>query len=179
MPKLLTRTNLEMLSALAEQEYSLRELAERLKCSPAKIHQAAKIFKRHGLILTERRRNRLFLKPDRKSPLYQRIKALINISRITGSKTYLILRKTGRIGVYGSYAAGTDEKESDVDLLIVTEKKELALRKMIRALEEELEKKVNILVLTKEQLASLEKTDREFSVRLRLTTISLNGEIFG
>lgn len=176
--QLLTKMNLEILAALAEQESSLRELAERVNCSPAKIHQAISLFKRDGLVTTKRLKNRLLILPDRKNPLYRRVKALINISKIINAKGYAPLKKIGLLGVYGSYAQGTDDKESDIDLLIVTDKKEMELRDAIRILEKELGKKINPLVKTRKQLGELEKEDKEFGIRLKLTTVELNGDLF-
>ena len=179
IPRLMTRKNLQILWAIAEEEGSLRELGERIKCSPGKVHQAILIFKRYGLISVRKEKNRTIIAMNRKSPLYQKIKALVNISRILESRAYLFLKKKAVVGVYGSYAQGTDEKGSDVDLLVFSEKKEIKLRVAIRMLEGEIGKRVNPFILSRERLAKLEKQDKEFAVRLRLTTVMLNGEIFG
>ncbi len=176
---LLTRINLEIIAIISEESLSLRDIASRLRCSVGKVHQAIKLFKQNGLVKTEKIKNRLIIKPDRNNPIYQKIKALINISKIINSKTYKRIKKIGIIGIYGSYAHGSDDKESDVDLLILTDRKELELREMIRELEKELSKKINPLILTRQKLNNLERENKEFYIRLKLTTTILNGDIFG
>ena len=176
---LLTRINLEIIAIISEESLSLRDIASRLRCSVGKVHQAIKLFKQNGLVKTEKIKNRLIIKPDRNNPIYQKIKALINISKIINSKTYKRINKIGIIGIYGSYAHGSDDKESDVDLLILTDRKELELREMIRELEKELSKKINPLILTRQKLNNLERENKEFYIRLKLTTTILNGDIFG
>lgn len=175
----LTRTNLEILSLVSEGEFSLREIAEKLNCSPGKVHQAIQIFKQNSLVITERVKNKLIIKSNRKSAVYQKVKSLVNIDNIVKSKNYNKLKSTGIIGVYGSYAQGTDDKESDIDLVILTEKKELLVRERIRSLEKELGKRISPLFITKQKIKNLEKEDKEFYIRLKLTTIELNGDIFG
>src|SRR3989344_6450401 len=176
---LLTRINLEIIAIISEESLSLRDIASRLRCSVGKVHQAIKLFKQNGLVKTEKIKNRLIIKPDRNNPIYQKIKALINISKIINSKTYKRIKKIGIIGIYGSYAHGSDDKESDVDLLILTDRKELELREMIRELEKELSKKISPLILTRQKLNNLERENKEFYIRLKLTTTILNGDIFG
>lgn len=176
---LLTRRNLEILELISQQSLALREIAEQLKCSPGKVHQAIAVFKGFEIIKTERKKGRLIISPNKENPLYQKIKALININKILNARTYSKIAKIGICGVYGSYSRGTDDAESDIDLLIVTGKKELGLRDDIRSLENELNKKINPLIMTEQKLKMLEQQDKEFFIRLKLTMTQLNGEIFG
>ena len=179
LPLLLTRMNLRIVTLIAEGEFPLREVAEKLACSPGKVHQAAQLFKAAGLVSTERVKNRLIIKPERNSPLYKKIKSLTNIHRFMGTKSYKSLKSVGLIGIYGSYSQGTDDKESDIDLVILTEKKELHVRELIRDLEEELDKRINPLILSPQKIKKMEKDDKEFHTRLKLTTLELNGDMFG
>ncbi|MFH1072241.1 MAG: nucleotidyltransferase domain-containing protein [Nanoarchaeota archaeon] len=178
LSRLLTEKNLLILTLLGEEELSVREAAERAHCSPGKVHQAAVLFKRHGLVKVKKVKNRSVLVVQRQNPLYRKVKALVNVSEMLHSEGYRRLREKALIGIYGSFAQGTDDKDSDVDLLIVTEKKELEIRDALRMLEKNVKRKISPLKLSKEKLSSLEQRDQEFYLRLRLTTLALNGEIF-
>jgi len=179
LSRLLSKRNLELLDAISYEELSLRGAADKLNCSPGKVHQAVALFKKHGIVTVRKVKNRMLISPNRESPVYQKIKALMNISKIVGLRQYKKLAGIARIGVYGSYSQGTDDKDSDIDLLIITEKKELQLRDAIRQLEDVVGKKVNPLVLTRERLEKLESEDKEFHTRLKITVVALNGDIFG
>lgn len=179
LKELLSNKSLEILYLISEETLSIRDIAYKLKCSPGKVHQAVSIFKKNEIINTERYKNTLLTKPNRKNPIYKKIKSLININKIINSKAYKKLKKQGVIGVYGSYDNGTDDKESDIDMIIITEKKEIDFREELRNIAKELNKKVNPLVINKNKLKRLEESDPQFYLRLKLTTIELNGEIFG
>lgn len=179
LARLFTKSNLAVLAELAKGEHSVRELAGVLGCSPAKIHQAAKLFARHGIVLAERRQNRLVLRPNRASPLYQKIQALVNTDRVLAAKPFAALAKRGAIGMYGSCARGTDDAESDLDLLIVTDEKELAIRPVLRELEAATGRRISPLVLTRRQLSSLAREDPAFAAQLQATVVALHGDPFG
>src|SRR3989344_5238561 len=120
-----TKKNIEILSLLSKESLSLRDIAEKIKCSPGKVHQAIEIFKRFRIVKTIKHKNRLIIHPNRESVLYQKIKVLMNMDEMMTSKTYSVLTKIAKAGIYGSYDQGTDDQQSDIDLLLLTEKKEL------------------------------------------------------
>jgi predicted nucleotidyltransferase len=52
---------------------------------------------------------------------------VINHLTIQGCKAFQELMKMGAAGMYGSFARGTDDKNSDVDLFIFSERLPLLL----------------------------------------------------
>jgi len=176
LARLLSATNLRIIDAIAREELSIRGIAERVDCSPAKAHQAVTLFRSYGLVSTKRRKNLLVVRPNRQHPLYQKLKALINIGSLLQSRGYRELTKHAVVGVYGSFAAGTDDDFSDVDLLVITTKSRLHLMEHTHLLSEELRREVHPVVLTPEGLRKLEAKDYEFFTRLNITVIGLNGD---
>ena len=176
---LLSKKNIAIFNALSKQTLSIRDLAEKVKCSPGTVHRAVLLFKKNNLVNTKKHKNTLLVIPERKSPLYIKIKSLINISTILKSKGYPSLSKAGVIGIYGSYAKGTDDPNSDIDMLILSDKKEMKVQEIIRALGKELGKNINPLIITPNKLQTLEMNDPEFYSRIKFGLIELNGEIFG
>ncbi len=181
LARLMTKRNLEILEfiARAERPPCIREIAGQIGCSPAKAHQAVALFRREGMVTTERKKNTLTVQPDRSNALYQRIKSAININAILKSKAYRQLKKQGSISVYGSYAKGTDDHLSDVDLLIVSTMDQAEIHEGIRFLAKELQREVHPYVATPEKLRKLHDKDYEFYIRLKLTMIQLHGEAYG
>ncbi len=179
LASVMTRINLSIIALIAQEELSLREIAEKVGCSPGKVHHAISLFKKQGMVTLEKRKNRIIPKPNREHALYQKVKALINTSMILDAEAYKQLVGVAAIGIYGSYAQGTDDASSDVDLILITNKRELEIREHIRNLEREIGKRVSPLIVTKKKLKQLEKADKEFYIRLKLTAVILNGDIFG
>jgi len=170
LSQLFTTKNLVLLQALDQAEGSIRELAERTESSPAKVHQAVALFSEHGLVTEERRKNRRVIALNRRNPLTRHVKALLTISRIRSAKSFTSLKKRAHLSLYGSAARGTDTPESDLDLLLVTTKSELSLRPLLRALEKELDRRVNPLILTNKGYERLKERDPHLWDRLRNAT---------
>ncbi len=175
---LTTPRNLEIISIISKEELSIRGIAERIRCSPGTVHHAVKLFKEYDIAKTRKDRNQVLVKPNRENPVYQAIKSSINMWLIQSANTFHELVKVGVIGIYGSYARGTDDAQSDIDLLIVTEKKEMEIREQIRKMEDELGRTINLLVITKKNLHKLEEKDKPFYIRLKFTTRTFNGDPF-
>jgi predicted nucleotidyltransferase len=82
------------------------------------------------------------------------------------------------LGLYGSWARGTNHQDSDLDVWIRADslppESELARLQMILSLQADSE--VNLLVLTPEKLERLKREDPPFYNSLVLNSITLKGE---
>jgi len=168
--QIFTKTNLRILNLIDRESFHIRDIADKLDISPGKVQQAINLFRKYHLLLENRQKNRIKISLNKEDILVQKIKSLINYFSLLSSKSYSALKKTGRVGIYGSFNKGTDDKESDIDLFIVTDKKELEIAPIIRNLEKEMKRKVNLLVLSQEKINKLKKQDPEFYIRLKLTS---------
>jgi predicted nucleotidyltransferase len=180
LAQLLTKTNLAILEVISGWEMSLRDVAAAVSCSPAKVHQAFRLFEKQGIVSIRKYKNQRIAIVNRDNALYQKIRAMTNVSKLIGASAYKKLeRGILACGLYGSYAAGTDDAGSDVDIVVISDKGEMQLRPLVRELEAELGKQISVLVMTKQKLKGLQQKDSEFYTRLKLTTTMLKGDIFG
>jgi len=171
--KILTKTNVRIIELIDREPSHIRDIADKLNISSGKVQQAINLFRGYNLISEKKQKNRIVISLNRENILVHKIKALINYSRIISTKAY---KRLGKAGIYGSFNKGTDDKESDMDLFILTDKKELEITPIIRDLEKEMKRKVNFLVLNKEKIKQLKRQDPEFYIRLKLT--STRGDLF-
>jgi predicted nucleotidyltransferase len=104
------------------------------------------------------------------------IKLLLNLERIDLSA--LNLSYTKGLGLYGSWAKGTNHQESDLDVWIKADSlpPENNLAKMQRDLSLQTSSEVNLLVLTPEKLERLKKEDPPFYNSLIMNSVTLKGE---
>ncbi|MFH1505794.1 MAG: helix-turn-helix domain-containing protein [archaeon] len=72
-----TKNNILILKLIDHKELHLRDIADELHISPASVHNAVKLFKKHKLIIEIRKKNLLIIKPNHQSKLYQKIIGLI------------------------------------------------------------------------------------------------------
>ncbi len=168
---LFTKTNLKILKLIDKEPLHIRELADRLKISPASVHKFAKILKKEDLAKEVKQKNMKIIRLNKENPLVKQLKSLINLDSIINTHGYKELKKFGTIGIYGSFANGTNDNESDLDIWVCTEKKEVELRPIARELEKQMNTKVSLLILSKSKIESLRKNDPEFYTRLKLTSI--------
>ena len=68
------------------------------------------------------------------------------------------------IGVYGSWAKGENNENSDLDLWVIMKKKQkpFALVKLMKEMEKKLKTEVNIIDLTEGKIKQLKKEDKPF-----------------
>lgn len=168
---LVTKKNIQILKLIDSEELHLRDIADRLKISSGTVHKLMALMKRNNLVLEIKQKNRIINKLNKDSPVIKELKRVINFNDAINAPAYRKLNVFGKMGFYGSFASGTNDSESDLDIWMQTDKRELELRPIIRELEKELNLKVNLLALTKERMASLRKNDPEFYIRLKLTSV--------
>ncbi len=176
--KIFTKKNIEIVDLLAKNSLYLREIAEKLGCSAGQAYKTVSLLRKFDFVREKKIKNRKIISLNRENPLLARIRSLINVNNLINCKSYRNLKKTGKICIYGSFANGTDVPESDVDLAVYTDKSLLDVRTAASKLEKELGRKVSVLMLNKRKLEQLQKKDPEFYIRLKLTSICFNGDIF-
>lgn len=110
------------------------------------------------------------------SPLTVAIKRLLNIDRIT-----VVAKKpvwASGIGLYGSWAEGTNTEESDIDLWVYT--KTLPTGIMIAELERDISRalsvEVHVLVLSREKINGMKDSDEPFYRSFVKQSITLKGD---
>tara|TARA_Y100000310_G_scaffold345846_1_gene471139 strand:- start:30503 stop:32164 length:1662 start_codon:yes stop_codon:yes gene_type:complete len=83
---LFTRTNLKIIEILLKERLHIREIAQRLDCSPAKVHAAVQTFKENNLIREIKEKNKVIISLNQDSPLVKKIKPLLNIKSESENK---------------------------------------------------------------------------------------------
>jgi adenylosuccinate lyase len=79
LSKLFTKKNLMILELLEKENLHIREIAERLKISPAKVHNTIKLFKKNDLITETRDKNKIIIKLNKNNVLLKNIENLLKM----------------------------------------------------------------------------------------------------
>jgi len=115
---------------------------------------------------------------DFDNPSTRSLKIYFNIEKVKEAVKRVKNKSVTGIGVYGSWAKGTNIEDSDLDLWIKT-KKEISVKELseIRSTIREISEvhKVSIIVLTKERLQEIKNMDGIFYASL-LNSFRLRGE---
>ncbi|MBI2657659.1 winged helix-turn-helix transcriptional regulator [Candidatus Woesearchaeota archaeon] len=92
LPNIFTKINIQILELLAKERLHIRQIAERIKCSPAKVHACIQVFKKNGIVKEVDEKNRKVIVLNLESELTKNILGIINIDkRIEGP--YLVPEK--------------------------------------------------------------------------------------
>ena len=73
LPKLFTKKNIEVLKFLLDNKMHIRDVADNLEISPAKVHHAVQLFKQYGLVKEEQVKNRRVIHLNPESELLKNI----------------------------------------------------------------------------------------------------------
>ena len=109
-------------------------------------------------------------------PNSRTIKILLNLERIDLPALSLVPARGW--GLYGSWARGTNDRESDLDVWIKADNipSEILLAKLQGDLSLKAESEVNLLVLTSEKLERMKREDTPFYNSLIMNFLNLKGE---
>jgi predicted nucleotidyltransferase len=109
------------------KEFNVREIARILKIAPATASSKLKNFANEGLLKEKRERNLLIYKSNLEDERYKDIKIYYTIRKIKESGLIEELNKfymKPTIILFGSASFGLDTEDSDIDLVVLSEKDE-------------------------------------------------------
>ncbi|MBI2651832.1 adenylosuccinate lyase [Candidatus Woesearchaeota archaeon] len=81
LPNIFTKINIQILELISREKLHIREIAERIKCSPAKVHACIKVFKKNNIVKEINEKNRKVIILNLENELTKQILQLINIDK--------------------------------------------------------------------------------------------------
>ena len=167
-----TEKQLKLLEAIVyskDEKLGVRKLAEKLGMNPGYVSVILKKMENEKLILEGKIQN---------TPGLQAIRFLFNVERLSLAWKRLRLLKIRGFGVYGSWAKGTNNADSDLDVWILMEKEPGAdaLGKIRNVVSKNTDvAEVSIMVLTKARIEELKQKDKLFYSSL-LNSFRIGGD---
>jgi predicted nucleotidyltransferase len=151
--------------------FTVAEISRVTGVSKGLVSRYLRYLEDHELLLREGRRY-----SPRDGAQTRAVKLLLNLEMIDVSA--INLGSAGSLGLYGSWAKGTNHHDSDLDVWIKAEslppEKELA--RLQRDLSLQVGSEVNLLVLTPEKLERLKGEDPPFYNSLVMNSVTMKGE---
>lgn len=134
----------------------LSELADSLGTSPSSLQREVESLVNSGILQVRREGRRTYYRPQEGSAIFKELRGIVRKTMGTPAEVLASLAPiSGRIElalIYGSVARGTDRANSDVDVLVVSDRITLEelFRRLARA-ERRLQRKVNPTLYTSEE----------------------------
>ena len=155
--------------------YYLRESARLLKMDPMTVKRALTLFVADGILLKKEEKNQILYKANIDSPAFRYMKISYNLSWLQkkGVPEFLQhhMNTVTSILLFGSYAKGENDAESDVDILTISLSKNIPVTELSKLLKRD----VNLINFTPAQWSQQAKTNKAFYLDVILDGIVLYG----
>jgi predicted nucleotidyltransferase len=140
----------------------VREIARRVRASPATVSTELAALKRLGILRSDAVGRSLVYSIDETSALVPDVRALVQ--KTLGVEALIREALTGLSGVesayiFGSYASGKERGHSDIDLLVIGHPDRHSLSERLAQVERTLGRDVNVVSRTEDQLRTRRKAD--------------------
>jgi len=159
------RDILRLYFAHEEKRYYLRELERLLKRPAAYIRRELIKLEKEGLFLSEYSGKERYFWLDCNFFLFKEVRGIVNKTiGIEGRLRKILSQEEGieEAYIFGSYAKGKLEAESDIDLLLIGPGNNLKARKNIYNLQRMFEREINIIDMDKKEMEKRKKEKDEF-----------------
>jgi predicted nucleotidyltransferase len=161
---------LALLTSAPGQEFHTRELVRRIGGTPRPVHLALEKLARQGLVDSRRVGPLRLWHIDPAHPLYRSLRELY--ARTVGVAARIASamedqRAVALAFIFGSYARGTDDVRSDIDVFVLGDAKWAPLEDEARRLSEELGREVNFVTWKEADLARAVEQASPFLETLR------------
>lgn len=136
-----------------DKEYYLSELGKILQKHPGIFQRGINSLERQGIIISHKRGNQRLFSINKKHPLFNEIKAIIQKTQGAEGLLRKITKEIKEISIaliYGTYAKDKMRSDSDIDILIVgNARAEGILLKKIGKIEKKLQREINYKIYSK------------------------------
>ena len=157
------------------EKYYLREAARILKISPMTLKRTLDFLLQNKLIRREVVKNQILYSADMQNPALKHLKIAYNLSLLWHKNIVEFIRKkipgTNTIILYGSYAKGENDRESDVDILIIS----TAKKNISASVSELIGKEVNLSIFSPAEWTKQARTNKAFYLDVITEGIVLYG----
>ncbi len=154
-----------VLEAIVNKPLHLRELAEETGLAPSTVYKILSNFRRNKTVLVENVKNRKIFRLNPDSTLTNLAVGFLMADKIVHSKSFakLVQLKPKGVFLFGTAQSGKMTATSDIDLAVFFEKKpdSFKLSQIKSALSNELLREIDLIVLTKEKVKSMQEEEAE------------------
>ncbi len=157
-----------------EKEYYFREIAKNLNKEPSHYQKYLDNFVADEILLDERRGNMRFFRLNKEHPLYEEIKSIV--SKTIGLENELkeLVDRLNNVEcafIFGSIAKGTENSNSDVDLMLIGNINQDILVAALSSVEGKIAREINYHIYSSQEIVKKIKEKDVFISNIFLSPI--------
>lgn len=158
----------------SKAEIHLKELSRKLDTSPSSVNYYCNVFEEEEIIKSERKGNLRVLSLNDESAYVIELKKCFGLLHLKEQGIEKLIKNSGLLAVYGSYASGEFDEKSDVDILILA--KESNVDKDFAAeLEKNLGRQIQLTIIPYYKWEEMKKNKESFSQEVLKKHVVLKG----
>ncbi len=150
---LISKTILELFLKNPDKDYHIRELAYKLKLSPTTATKYLEILTKKGLLSKKKERSHIIYEAFTQNSNFKLAKLTYNLEQLQKTKLTRTLEEfynhPEAIILFGSYSKGEDSQKSDIDIAVITAKKDFP---KLQSFETRLGRQIQIFPTTSEKI---------------------------
>lgn len=143
----------------------INELARILEADPGNLSRKLQELENEGILSSEFSGEQRYYFINKKYPLLKEVKKAFELKYGLGDLIANSLKKIKGIKeayIFGSYAKGDFEAESDIDVLIIGDHAVMEATKALQSVQEKIKREINVVDLTEKEFAKRKKDKDEF-----------------
>lgn len=156
----------------SDEEFSQVKIKEKTELSKATLTKWLAKFEEEGLVKVRKEGVSKLYKLEKNDIIIKYLKIINNLIKLKEIKN-LIGNYKIKVYLYGSAARGEDNKESDIDLLIIGKIRKEDIIDKINKISERINKQIRIEIFTSLEWVNLSKKDKAFYERVEKDKIEL------
>ena len=171
---------LKSLNFFVENPYEnihLREFARRLNISVNSAQRFLNLFLHQNFIKEERKANLRYFRANLDSIVFRYIKITFSLKLIENSGLISSFKEIcSHLILFGSVAQGRDDKNSDIDIIVIAKDKE-TIKRIIPKIQKKISREINFQIFTTTEWRAQKDKNKAFYQEIIITGINLIGEI--
>jgi len=163
----ITSRSLEILYYLLSnpmEQFHGRQIARQTSVSVGAVNQFLRKFYKIDLVEMSRRGKTNLYRANLKNPIARQFKVLFNVLTLN-ELIDKIKDDSDRIVLFGSCAEGTDVKDSDIDLFVLTSDIK-TIQREVRLYERKIDRKIAPIIINPNELAKMKTKDKPLHERI-------------
>jgi predicted nucleotidyltransferase len=155
---------LEFFFANSMEEFHEREIVRSVKISKGSANKILRHLAGLALLQREKKGRMVFYKLNTGDPFVRQLKILSNLwalRKFVGENK----ERVKKIMLFGSCAEGTDVRESDIDVFIITDEKK-AVKESVSRFNQKSERKIAPLILDMDEFIRMKREDKPLFERI-------------
>lgn len=148
-----------------EKEYYFREIASILKKEPSHYQKYLDTLVNDGILLDKRRGNMRFFRLNKEHQLYEEIKSIVSKTIGLESELKSLIDKLDKVEcafIFGSIAKGTENSNSDVDLMLIGDVNQDSLTSALSLMEGKIAREINYHIYSSLEVHKKMKENNNF-----------------